>query len=141
MKLNNKPIIYFFSVVAFLGLIFLSFNFKLINAEGRFFLAELAVSSQDMEKGLGERKGLCVRCAMLFDFKNKGNHAFWMKGMRFDLDIIWISEGKVVYIERNFSKDSKKTVRPGVFSDKVLEINSGMAEKYGIDVGDEIIIY
>jgi uncharacterized protein len=133
-----------FFIVIFLilaGLVLNIFFFKVIDIGGKKFIAQLALDPQSQEKGLGKRENLCENCAMLFDFKKSGNYAFWMKGMRFDLDILWISEGRITYIKKNFSKDSHLSIQPDVPADKVLEINAGLSDKYGFEAGDKVDIY
>lgn len=100
------------------------------------FYAEVVSSSDKMQKGLGGRDDLCQSCAMLFRFASPGRYAFWMKDMRFPLDIIWISDGKVVYLEKNVSENFSGVMIPTAAADQVLEINSGISDKLGIKVGD-----
>lgn len=102
------------------------------------FKVEIAESEKKKYLGLGDRNNLCSSCGMLFVFKEGGKHQFWMRGMNFPLDIIWISGNKIVYIAKNISKDHKGTITPFGEADKVLEINAGLCEKYGIEEGDEI---
>jgi len=124
-------------------LIFLAdaFFWKVVRIDGRTFLAQTPVRSSDYAKGLGGRKDLSRARAMLFKFPRKGEYAFWMKDMNFDLDIIWIADGKVAYIKKNFSHNSDETVSPPVPADKVLEIGAGLADKYGFKVGDRVDIF
>jgi uncharacterized protein len=75
---------------------------------------------------------------MLFEFPEKGKRGFWMKGMKFNLDIVWLDDSKIVHIAKNVSCDSKEIIIPEVEADKVLEINAGMADGLGIKAGDEI---
>ena len=75
---------------------------------------------------------------MLFLFPQKGIYAFWMKDMRFNLDIIWISDDKIVYIAKDNSFHDLTPVNPGIEADKVLEINADLADRYGFKVGDEV---
>ena len=140
---NKKTFIFIAVVVIFLvvgGLVDIFF-WKIITVKGKFFISELPSTQEDYQKGLGGRKNLCRSCAMLFRFPRKGEYTFWMKDMHFDLDILWIADGKIVYIEKNFSKDSKIIVNPGVFADEVLEVNAGTADKYGFGLGTWIEVY
>lgn len=105
---------------------------------GHQFSAELALTAKEQQKGLGNRAGLCQNCAMLFKFGREGDYAFWMKDMRFDLDIIWISHGKIVYIAKNLSHMALNTTDPKIPADQVLEINAGLANRYGFKIGDAV---
>ncbi|MDO8529350.1 MAG: DUF192 domain-containing protein [bacterium] len=102
------------------------------------FEVEIINSQKKLEEGLSGRKIICANCGMLFEFGNIGQHSFWMKGMKFDLDILWILKGEIVYIAKNTSYSSKETITPRVESDKVLEINAGMADKLGVKIGDRL---
>ncbi len=42
--------------------------------------------------GLGGRDGLPQDSLMLFVYPNTDLHGIWMKGMRFAIDIVWLSE-------------------------------------------------
>lgn len=58
--------------------------------------AEIADTPSLQGRGLGYRDGLDPGNAMLFVFKNASMRTFWMKGMRFCLDIVWIEGGVIV---------------------------------------------
>jgi uncharacterized membrane protein (UPF0127 family) len=58
--------------------------------------AEVADTEVLRERGLGYRDGLNPGTGMLFVYDEPGSRTFWMKGMRFCLDIIWIESGKIV---------------------------------------------
>jgi len=58
--------------------------------------AEVADTGALRERGLGYRDGLAPGTGMLFVYDEAGNRSFWMKGMRFCLDIIWIEGGEIV---------------------------------------------
>lgn len=107
----------------------------------KIFIAERAITKEEQAFGLGGRKKLCASCAMLFEFKKKDKYVFWMKNMKFNLDIIWIADGKIVYMEKNVSRNSDKKLIPSVEADKVFEINSGLSDEYGFRAGDRVKIY
>ena len=131
-----------FFLIAFflLGFIF-SHNFHLVKIRDNYFLAERAFNSQKREKGLGGRKKIFSWNAMIFEFQEKNKFSFWMKGMLFDLDILWISDGKIVAISKNIPSDFSQNIVPDVPVDKVLEIKAGTCDKEGIELGDEVKIF
>lgn len=57
---------------------------------------ELALSNDEQRLGLGYRNGLEPGTGMLFVFPQPAERQFWMRGMRFCLDIIWIDAGEIV---------------------------------------------
>ncbi len=92
-----------------------------------------------MERGLGNREYLCRDCGMLFDFETRGQRLFWMKNMRFPLDILWIDGNQVVSISKNVAPDYPGVFNPPVLADKVLEINGGLSDEYGIKIGSKAV--
>lgn len=101
---------------------------------------EIVSSRKSLEKGLGGRNALCSSCGMLFEFQRAGKYAFWMKNMKFPLDIIWIFQGKIVHIEKNIQPDFVGTLAPLEEADEVLEINAGNVDGLGIKIGDTISV-
>src|SRR3989344_5019567 len=99
---------------------------------------------KEMETGLSETSSLPQNKGMLFLFKAPGHYPFWMKDMKMPIDIIYINNNKIITI---FSKanppsgpdESPIIYRPDEPSDKVLEINSGLSEKYGFKKGDTVV--
>lgn len=102
----------------------------------------IRVSVADTEgaraRGLGGRPGLAPDEGMLFVFPADGEYAFWMKNMRFSIDILWISsDGKVVYMLEDVSPDTyPQSFRPDVPARYVLELPAGYAKEYTVQVGD-----
>jgi hypothetical protein len=104
------------------------------------FEVEHARTPEQRERGLMFRKYLAFNKGMYFSFEEMGKHSFWMKNTLIPLDIIWLdSHLKVVEIEENI-QPCKIDICPSyggtVDSQFVLEINAGLVEEYGIEVGD-----
>ena len=104
------------------------------------FTAEIVEKQKDQEKGLSNRQNLCHECAMLFLFNSSARRNFWMKDMRFDVDIIWIQGDKIVGIspQISYEKGEKEIVNSVVDIDKAIEINAGTVKRLGLKVGDKI---
>lgn len=100
------------------------------------YILEVADSNVEREKGLGGRESLCEECGMLFVFEKPGRYAFWMKDMRFLLDIIWLSGDEVVFITRDASPDFSGVIEPSVFADRVIEVNASAAR--ALNVGERL---
>lgn len=111
---------------------------KYVSIHGKRIKIETVSTPEGMRLGLGKRESLCLDCGMLFVFEEKNKTPFWMKDMLFDLDIIWIDGGKIVWIKKNVDHTSLETITPLVSADKVLEVNAGFCEKYGILPGDRV---
>ena len=102
---------------------------------------ELAVTDKEKEKGLGYRDSLPSDTGMLFVYGHPEKYGFWMKGMRFPLDFIWINGNTVTDISRNIPQPANDTAQPVSLApaapvDKVLEVNAGVIQSWGIRVGD-----
>lgn len=70
---------------------------------------QLAVTARQQSLGLGYRNGLAPDTGMLFVFIAPQIQTFWMKGMRFCLDMVWITDNRVVGAAENVCPD-----RPGI---------------------------
>ncbi len=105
-------------------------NIKDIMVGECVFRVEIVDTPDKIKKGLAERNKLCDNCGMLFSFIGKKERPFWMKGMKFPLDIIWLADDKVIWVEKNISHLDQETIwHPPVLANNVLEINAGQAEK------------
>lgn len=106
--------------------------------------AEVANTPYLRSRGLGGRDSLDENSGMLFVFDKPGKYQFWMKDMKIPLDLIWISGDRIVGIVENVPPPTgvEGEVLPFYSSavpiDRVLEVNSGFARRYGIMVGDKL---
>ena len=106
------------------------------------FSAEVVASSEKTALGLSGRESICEKCGMIFVFNEEDYRPFWMKDMKFDLDMIYISGDKIIYIAKNVphEKGMKEVVRPDARADKILEVNAGTSDGLGLKVGDTLRI-
>ncbi len=101
----------------------------------------VAVTPYEKEIGLSGKKSLAQDAAMLFVYDQPGRYSFWMKGMEFPLDFIWIKENTVIDITKNVSIPNGQplkryeSIEP---VDKILEINAGQTDMLGITIGDSV---
>ena len=106
---------------------------------------EIAQTNSQITLGLGERDVLGSD-GMLFVMPSRSIPAFWMKGMRFDLDFVWIDGVKVVDITQNVSaqkgspENELRVYSPQVAVTHVLELNAGEVGRRGISIGDEVFL-
>jgi uncharacterized membrane protein (UPF0127 family) len=108
---------------------------------GDGLLADIADSPDQKSLGLGVRETMDEGEAMLFPFKEEGKHPFWMRGMKFPIDIIWLdSEKTVVHIEHSLQPCTPFDC-PSYVPDKdakyVLETVAGFSEKQGVVEGTQ----
>lgn len=110
---------------------------------GKTVKVEIANDPAEMQKGLSGRESLEDGRGMLFVFGEQGQTAFWMKDMKFPLDIIWIQDETIVDIAANLpplAGDYVSTYSPRVPANYVLEVNAGFAAEHGIKEGDQVKI-
>ena len=105
---------------------------------------EVVRTPEEITLGLGNRDQLGAD-GMLFVFDQSRQAWFWMKNMRFDIDIVWIYQGKVINITQNVphpratTPDSELPLySSGVAVDMVLELVAGDALRRGITVGSAV---
>lgn len=109
------------------------------------FKLYIAATEQEKQIGLSNRKNLPQDYGMLFPFEKDGYHAFWMKNMKFPIDIIYIRDNKVIEVLEKVQPPSSPDVNPQILRPKelantVLEINAGLAKKHNIKKGDTVTI-
>jgi len=139
-------------LVIFLGILLVLGIFYLQRRQSRLIpkvilgnssvVVEIADTEQKIQQGLSDRENLCSSCGMLFIFKQSGVFPFWMRRMYFDIDMIWIKDGRVVDITHNAkvppsdeSEAPRTTYQSRFPVDMVLEVNSGWAKKNKIEIG------
>jgi uncharacterized membrane protein (UPF0127 family) len=103
------------------------------------FQVEIADTPAKREMGLQYRRELADDRGMIFLFPFESQQSFWMKNTPIHLDMIFINrERKIVGIVEKttpFSLDPRSVSAPSQY---VLEINGGLARRYGIQSGDAV---
>ena len=107
---------------------------------GETITAETANSLAESQKGLGGRPCIPKNRGMLFGFTKPGYYAFWMKDMKFPIDIVWIdSQHKVVGAIRNLSpKTYPHTFKNDSPAQYVLELKANRSKELNINSGTVI---
>lgn len=91
------------------------------------------------EIGLSAFNSIKDNEGMLFYFDDLGRPAFWMKNMKFPIDIIWLKDWTVIQITPDIAvepNDKFTDYLPQHDVNEVLEIKAGQSQKDGIKVGD-----
>ncbi len=95
---------------------------------------------EEMKRGLQGRDGLADHQGMLFVFDRESICRFWMKDMKFSIDIIWLnSKRSIVTIAAAVpacTADPCEVYSPDKEARYVLEVPSGFTSKYHLKVGD-----
>lgn len=100
---------------------------------------------KDREIGLSKYNDIPQNFGMIFLFDKPDFYSFWMKGMKFPIDIIFIKDYRVVTVYKNVSPPKGQNegllrYEPKSRADRVLEINSGLSQRYNIKENDIIKI-
>jgi len=101
--------------------------------------AEVADSDMLRQQGLMLKDKIEGAEGMLFIFPIEARHAFWMKNMKFPLDIIWANKDKIVIDIKTDVQPCRgdcETLVPAHFTQYVLEVKAGFVKEHDIKIGD-----
>lgn len=104
---------------------------------------EVAQTPQQQEMGLMYRPALPDDRGMLFKFPSPQPTRFWMKNVPVALDMVFIKNGIVKYIQAaapGCASEPCATYGPNVPIDTVIELRSGRSAELGLKVGDRVKI-
>ncbi len=115
---------------------------KIFFPNGKSITAELAVTDEERQLGLMHREEILPDQGMLFIFEEEGRHSFWMKNMKFSLDILWLDRGKrVVHIERNVppcKREPCPSYPSSIPAMYVLELKAGSVDEHQLKLFDRL---
>ena len=113
-----------------------------VTLQGQTVEVEIARSGPERARGLSGRAGLAPGRGMIFLHERPDLHPYWMKDMRFAIDILWLREGRVVDVAHRVRPEPPGTAdrdlpsyAPRAPADAVLEVPAGFARLHGWDVG------
>jgi len=102
--------------------------------------AEVVSSQEKILQGLAWRKDLPAGRGMLFVMPANDFQRFWMKGMQFSIDIIWIEDNLVIGCEQRISPDDQRIFTSPGKASLVLEVEKGFCDQYQIQMNDLVRI-
>jgi len=126
-KIFSLILICLFLTACFNGSQFVNLKIKDTNIQ-----AELVVNLKQKAQGLSGRESLADNQGMLFLYQEPGRYSFWMKGMNFPLDIIYIYNNEIIEIFKNVPLKTEGEITeifPAQIADKILEVNAGFSDK------------
>jgi uncharacterized membrane protein (UPF0127 family) len=116
-----------------------------VHAGSNKVAAEVADTEALRERGLSGREALPRDAGMMFVFDQDATPAFWMKGMRFPLDLVWIDAAKHIAgvtadaQPQPGATDAALTLyHPPSAVRYVLELNAGAAARLGFVAGAQL---
>lgn len=108
---------------------------------------EIASTMENIRLGLSYRESLCESCGLYFVFPDENIRTFWMRQMRFPIDIIWINHGKVIGVaadtqpEPGVPESQLATYHSPQPVRNVLEVPAGFAARHGIGAGTRVKVW
>lgn len=114
--------------------------------DGRPFTVEVVKTPASIQQGLSGRDAITTD-GMLFVMPTIDYHGFWMKDMRFDLDMVWIKDCQVVGVTAGVPVpvpgtplESLPTYQPPGPVDMVLEVPAQKSQAKNWAVGTPIAV-
>ena len=103
------------------------------------FDIEIAETEYETQTGLMYRKSMKQDRGMLFIQPTESLQYFYMKNTEIPLDIIYINSGmKIVSFQKNAEPFNEETLPSNAPAKYILEINAGLSDELGLQVGDSI---
>ena len=102
---------------------------------------EVVRTPEEQSLGLGDSDSLAWHRGMLFVYEEPGFPRFWMKGMRFDIDIVWILKDRITEISHRVPHvpgENGPTLIPRTLTDRVLEVPAGFAASHRWHKGQRV---
>lgn len=119
-------------------------HFLTIYVQDQPFRVEIAATPEQHALGLMHRRSLPDDCGMLFIFADEEVRSFWMKNTLIPLDMIFISNERLVVDLVHSAPPCEADPCPSYVSAGaaryVLELAGGMAKKLKLKIGDKIFI-
>lgn len=140
------------SILILFTFITLSFSIAYANSDDmayfeigdKKFHLEVVNDTKSIQKGLMYRDSLPDDSGMLFIFQKPVNTSFWMKNVKFPLDILFLKNNKIVKIHKSAQPclgEQCKLYHSYDYVDSAIELNAGICDKYGIKTGQTLNIY
>src|SRR3989344_4796204 len=103
---------------------------------------EVMRTLEEKQNGLMFRESLDYNKGLLFLYEEEGERNFWMKNVKFPIDIIFLDkDDKIIHIETNVPsclEDPCPIYSPNRKALNVIEVNSGFTIENNINVGDMV---
>ena len=139
----KKYLVFLTVVTAVLGLLGFGIVYRAnqpgnVRVAGHSFQTEFATTDETRQRGLSGRDSLVSNAAMLFVFDDSKQRCFWMKDMKFTIDIVWLDASKrVVGVKHNAQPASYPDSYCHDHTQYVVEFVAGTAEKLRLEPGSQ----
>jgi uncharacterized membrane protein (UPF0127 family) len=147
MKIIFRSII--FLLLLIIAFFFIKNHFGLLETKAsatiknQTFYIDVVKEQKNKQIGLSTKNSITQNYGMYFPFEKSDYHAFWMKNMKFPIDIIFLQDDIVVSIFSNIPAPKSKNealpfYQPTEPANAVLEISAGLSQKLDLKKGDKI---
>lgn len=108
-----------------------------ISSDKAIVRVEVASTGKEKNQGLSGRNCLDPDSGMLFTYDHSGDYCYWMKDMKFAIDMIWLDDEKrIVTIKDRVGPDTyPESFCPSRPAKYVVEVAAGKAAEYGWQIG------
>jgi len=105
------------------------------------FTVEAVSDQQRLQKGLSGRPSIPDDFSMLFILDSAGEQFFWMKGMKFPIDLLFFGKDKklIKILPNLLPCEECAQYQAPADTAYALEVNGGLADILGIKKGDSIV--
>lgn len=112
---------------------------RLLVVNGHRYRLSVADTDRARAKGLGNQSTMDNAQGMLFTFPAPENLCFWMKDMRFSLDMVWLDASqRIVKVEQDVSPRTYPKTYCAANTQYVIELNAGQAKAAGLYIGQQL---
>lgn len=144
---------YVIAVVIILGVLLLlmprwlrhSYAVSTVKIDGTVIQVQEAQTTAQQQLGLSGRAALAPNEGMLFVYKSPQVLGFWMKEMRFPIDILWLTKRcRIIYVAANVPPCPANlaqcpVIQPEQQAQYVLEVPANFAAQHQVDVGNTVM--
>jgi len=104
---------------------------------------DVAKTTKEHEVGLSNRKSLKENQGMIFLFDKPDYYSFWMKNMKFPIDIIFLNGNRIITIHKNVQPPASSNASLPLFTssqpaDKIIELPAGKSDKLDLKEDDTV---
>ncbi len=114
---------------------------RIMKIHDRHYRLQMTITPAQSQKGLMYVTHLPKNQGMLFRFDPPRAVSFWMKNTKIPLDMLFLSQGRIVNIAQNVppcQADPCPNYPAGHPVDKVVELPAGTVHQNGITIGDPV---
>lgn len=115
---------------------------KELKINGKTIYVQAANTPESQQQGLSGKSCIAKNEGMLFHFDTPNYYQFWMKDMKFSIDIIWLdTQNQVVTVIPGVEPSTyPETFTNRVPAVNVIELTAGQAPALNIKVGDQVSV-